>query len=141
MFTYTFSSFRADFYLCSYCTVSLKNSTHSIHGSNLRIMTSSCGFMRPPPPKDRWSKVEQFDLRPVQRSRWKAGSLILFFRNSSTFTTFDLRSGIRSMSSIQPICKCRCPPVKISLFILCALLSYYYFFIDFKTFCNNTVLI
>ncbi len=32
-----------------------------------------------------------------------------FFEKVRPFTPFDLRSGIRSMSSIRPICKCRCP--------------------------------
>ncbi len=31
------------------------------------------------------------------------------------FTPFELRSGIRSMSNIRPICKCRCPKFDLSL--------------------------
>jgi hypothetical protein len=34
-----------------------------------------------------------------------------FLKKVRSFTPSDLRSGIRSLSSIRPICKCRCPPL------------------------------
>ncbi len=42
------------------------------------------------------------------------GLWALFCEKVQHFTPLDLRSDIRSMSSIQPICKCRCPPLPVS---------------------------
>ncbi len=40
---------------------------------------------------------------------------LLFFKKVWSFIPSDLRSGIRSLSSIRPICKCRCPPLRLWL--------------------------
>jgi hypothetical protein len=52
--------------------------------------------LSPPPPKDRWSKVEQIDLQPMQRSLHLctyARPLILVFWKSSTFYSFRPKVG------------------------------------------------